>query len=111
MALKEYISEQDFFDYWESFPEQENLYERKKPGTAWRNGDANDMGITYFGEHLWFRISYPHGGLRPWIMFFEYPNEGEWKCLYKTQLRVDSINDLNEFANMLMFCVTERKEN
>lgn len=29
MALKEYISEQDFFDYWEAFPEQENLYEKK----------------------------------------------------------------------------------
>ena len=34
MALKEYISEQDFFDYWEAFPEQENLHERKKSGTA-----------------------------------------------------------------------------
>ena len=44
-------------------------------------------------------------------MFFEYPKEGKWKCLYKTQLRVDGINDLHEFANMLMFCVTERKEN
>ena len=29
MALKEYISEQDFFDYLEAFPEQENLYEKK----------------------------------------------------------------------------------
>ena len=112
MAIKEYISEQDFFDYWMSFPKQEDMDKQEEPGTAWRNGHAHDMRVTYFGEHYWFCISYPHKGWKPCIMFFKYPKKGKrfMKCMYQTQINIENINELHELAYKLMCDASEKEE-